>query len=125
MTTGKLAAAVSPFVLSIMAETSLPGSGLIQTIVQGGALALCAVLVIWLCLSFSKALADHRKERSELVKALQEQIKKDQLNSQAMIAALNRVASTLHERPCLAPASAFNLDNKDNITQIPKVEEGG
>ncbi len=125
MTTCKIAAAISPFTLALLAETGLPGSGLIQTIVQGGALGLCAVLVLWLCYSFSKVLADHKKERMELVKALQEQIRKDQLNTQAMVAALNRVASTLHERPCLVKSNAFDLDNADNITKIPKAEEEG
>jgi threonine dehydrogenase-like Zn-dependent dehydrogenase len=123
MTTCKIVAAISPFTLAMLAEVGIPGSGLIQTIVQGGALGLCAVLVLWLCYSFSKVLADHKKERMELVQVIQDQIRRDQINSQMVNQALNRVASTLHERPCLVKCGAFNLDNADNITKLEPNQE--
>lgn len=129
MTSLKIVAAMSPFTLAAttevsMAEASGMSTGLIQTIVQGGALALCAVLVLWLCYSFSKVLADHKKERQELVKALQDQIKRDQLHGQVMVQALNRVANALHERPCLVKCADFNTDFQNNITNLPKKENG-
>lgn len=78
--------------------------------VQYGALGLCAIVVIFLCKHLTCITTEHRQERKALVLQLKsgESDKVDLLTK--LIAAQNRIAQALEDRPCLRGDQRINED---------------
>jgi len=77
-----------------------------------GELGLCFILVAYLMYS-----------NYCLVASLEEMIKEKSLQEERLITAIQTFCAVCRERPCLADANAFKVDNPDGLAAVKKDDQ--
>ena len=104
--------------LKLLALTPFFGAGLIAVIepvtqspaVEYTALALCAIVVMFLCNYLKGLTTQHREERAELVESLKEKDDELAILTKQNTESYNRLSQMLRDRPCLMKDSRMGQD---------------